>query len=180
MFGLNWSKKKIRRWEEKIINRSSTPPGWRRKYSGPGIQSAFEEHGFVGMNMRPRDCYTDLFVLLTNATSVISLHTRDHILLTYITTDVRKSCMCVWTSASRCYELKCVYTFGSIAYWLAMTVKPLHLCIIVIQVYMLLLFVELFVCWYFSYFSVCNIFSSFRISAYNVCILLLLFALFAP
>jgi len=89
-----------------------------------------------------------------------------------ITADVRNSCMYVcmyvWSNASRYRELKCVYTFSSIAYWLAMTVKTCtSVYYYVIHVYMLL-FVELFPCWYFSCFSVCNIFSSFRISAYSV------------
>ena len=55
--------------------------GWTEKYSGPGIQNAFQEHSLEGMDMRPSDCYTDLFVLLSNATSVLSLHNRDRILL---------------------------------------------------------------------------------------------------
>ena len=56
-----------------------------------------------------------------------------------ITTDVRISCMCVRSSASRYYELKCVYTFSSIAYRLEMTVKTCtSLYYYVIHVYMLL------------------------------------------
>ena len=38
------------------------PGGWRGKYSVSGIRKAFEEHSLEGMNMRPRDCYTDHMV----------------------------------------------------------------------------------------------------------------------
>ena len=42
--------------------------GWRGKYSGPGIRNTFGERSREGMIMRSNDFYTDLFVLLTNAT----------------------------------------------------------------------------------------------------------------
>jgi hypothetical protein len=47
------------------------------------------------MTMRPRNCYTVLLVLLINATSIICLHNREHIVLTLQLIIVWVVCVCV-------------------------------------------------------------------------------------